>query len=79
LAMWCCPDCGLAQLLSDTTDETETAAVEPQALRDQAERAVADCAEVGLLPGPGTVREFPSPHGGSWLPLLTERGLETVP
>lgn len=76
LAMWCCPDCGLAQLVADTTEEAEAPSVEPQALRDQAEQAVADCAQVGLLPGSGRVREFPSPHGGSWLPLLSERGLE---
>lgn len=78
LAMWLCPECGLAQLLADTTNEPETIGLEPRALRDQAAAAVADCVDAGLLPASGRVREFPSPHGGSWLPQLVRQGLEPV-
>lgn len=78
LGMWFCPRCRLVQLVSDTTERAESRALEPQALRDQAEQAVADCAAVGLLPSSGRVREFASPHGGSWLGLLLEQGLQPV-
>ncbi|BAW06653.1 class I SAM-dependent methyltransferase [Nocardia seriolae] len=74
LAMDLCAMCGLAQLAEDDTVTAEPRGVEPQALRDQAEDAVSRVAAAGWLPGGGTVREFGSPHGGSWLPLLTERG-----
>ncbi|MGW5108626.1 transferase [Nocardia sp. NPDC004123] len=74
LAMDLCAVCGLAQLAEDDTVTAEPRGVEPQALRDQAADAVARVAAAGRLPGGGTVREFGSPHGGSWLPLLTERG-----
>lgn len=74
LAMDLCRDCDLAQLAEDDTVTAEPRGVEPQALRDQARDAVDRVAAAGLLPGGGTVREFGSPHGGSWLPLLTERG-----
>ncbi|MFC7404472.1 glutamate-1-semialdehyde 2,1-aminomutase [Georgenia alba] len=87
LAMWCCTRCGLAQLADaggeppgeDTAGE-ETPGAEPRALREQARRVVADLAADGLLPADGdpAVREFPSPHGGSWLPLLEDRGLRAV-
>ncbi|MCX4093206.1 methyltransferase domain-containing protein [Nocardia sp. alder85J] len=71
LAMDLCRDCGLAQLADDDTVVAEPRAVEPQALRDQAAAAVA--AAAGVLTG-HTVREFGSPHGGTWIPLLTARG-----
>ncbi|MGW4241785.1 transferase [Nocardia sp. NPDC004722] len=74
LAMDLCAMCGLAQLAQDDTVTAEPRGVEPRALRDQAADAVARVAAAGWLPGEGTVREFGSPHGGSWLPLLTERG-----
>ncbi|MGW3543771.1 class I SAM-dependent methyltransferase [Nocardia niigatensis] len=74
LAMDLCAACGLAQLAEDDTVTAEPRGVEPQALRDQAADALAQVAAAGWLPGRGTVREFGSPHGGSWLPLLTERG-----
>ena len=32
-------------------------------------------AAAGLLPAGGVVAEYGSPHGGSWLGLLTGRGL----
>ncbi|MEV6066934.1 methyltransferase domain-containing protein [Nocardia sp. NPDC052001] len=73
LAMDQCPDCGLAQLAEDDTVTAEPRGVEPQALRDQAAAAVSGVQADGWLNG-GTVREFGSPHGGSWLPLLESRG-----
>ncbi|CCW13192.1 class I SAM-dependent methyltransferase [Rhodococcus aetherivorans] len=77
LAMALCRDCGLAQLADDDTVPDEPRGVEPQALRDQAAAAVRDVADAGWLTG-GTVAEFGSPHGGTWLPLLTDRGYEIV-
>ncbi|WP_433666233.1 class I SAM-dependent methyltransferase [Nocardia sp. CA-136227] len=74
LAMDLCAGCGLAQLAEDDTVTAEPRGVEPRALRDQAADAVSRVAAGGWLPGGGTVREFGSPHGGSWLPLLTDRG-----
>lgn len=74
LAMDLCGSCGLAQLADDDTVTDEPRGVEPQALKDQAADAVARVAAAGRLTGK-TVREFGSPHGGSWLPLLAERGL----
>ncbi|WP_328394636.1 class I SAM-dependent methyltransferase [Nocardia sp. NBC_00416] len=73
LAMAVCLRCGLAQLVRDDTVTAEPRGVEPRALRDQAADAVERVAAAGLLRG-GTVREFASPHGGSWLELLAERG-----
>ena len=73
LAMDLCTDCGLAQLAEDDTVTDEPRAVEPRALRRQAADAVTRVAEAQWLRG-STVREFGSPHGGSWLPLLAERG-----
>ncbi|UGT62774.1 class I SAM-dependent methyltransferase [Nocardia asteroides] len=73
LAMALCAACGLAQLAADDTETAEPRGVEPRALREQAAEAVALAAEAGLLRG-RTVREFGSPHGGSWLELLAARG-----
>jgi hypothetical protein len=73
LAMDLCAVCGLAQLAEDDTVTDEPRGVEPQALRDQAATAVARVAEAGYLQG-RTVHEFGSPHGGTWLPLLANRG-----
>ena len=77
LAMVLCHDCGLAQLDGDDTVVDEPRGVEPQALTDQAEDAVNRVAAAGWLRG-STVIEFGSPHGGTWLPLLTERGFTTA-
>jgi glutamate-1-semialdehyde aminotransferase len=77
LAMALCPDCGLAQLSEDDTVTEEPRGIEPQALRDQAADAVARVAGRGWLTG-ATVREFGSPHGGSWLPLLADRGFAST-
>lgn len=73
LMMDLCAGCGLAQLAEDDTVTDEPRGVEPQALRDQAADAVHRVASAGWLRG-STVREFGSPHGGTWLPLLTDRG-----
>ncbi|MFG1798113.1 class I SAM-dependent methyltransferase [Nocardia sp. NPDC049149] len=73
LRMDLCGRCGLAQLAEDDTRTEEPRGIEPEALRVQAAEAVAVVAKAGLLRGK-TVREFGSPHGGTWLPLLTDRG-----
>ncbi|MCV7215640.1 transferase [Mycobacterium crocinum] len=73
LAMVMCTACGLAQLADDDTVTDEPRGVEPQALQRQAVDAVSRVAAAHLLRGE-TVREFGSPHGGTWLPLLAERG-----
>jgi hypothetical protein len=76
LAMDVCIACGLAQLADDDTVADEPRGVEPQALIDQAEEAIRGIAAAGWLRG-NTVLEFGSPHGGTWIPLLTERGFTT--
>jgi hypothetical protein len=73
LAMDLCGDCGLAQLADDDTVADEPRGVEPQALKDQAAAAVEQVERDGLLRG-HTVLEFGSPHGGTWIPLLSEHG-----
>jgi hypothetical protein len=78
LQMWLCSSCGLAQLLADATVPEEPRGVEPAALVAQATDAVARVAAAGLLPERATVAEYGSPHGGSWLGFLTQRGLVPV-
>ena len=75
LAMDLCLGCGLAQLADDDTVSDEPVGLEPQALKDQAAHAIELVDTAGWLRG-RTVREFGSPHGGTWLPLLTERGFD---
>ena len=75
LQMWLCSSCGLAQLLADPTVPGEPKGTEPAALVAQAADAVARVAQAGLLPARGVVAEYGSPHGGSWLSLLTSRGM----
>ncbi|ABK74184.1 class I SAM-dependent methyltransferase [Mycolicibacterium smegmatis] len=77
LAMDMCGSCGLAQLADDDTVSDEPRGVEPQALKDQAAAAVAMVDVAGWLRG-STVLEFGSPHGGTWLPWLTDRGFTAV-
>lgn len=77
LAMDLCGVCGLAQLADDDTVADEPRGVEPQALKDQAAAAIAQVEDAGWLPG-GTVLEFGSPHGGTWIPLLADRGYTAV-
>jgi hypothetical protein len=77
LAMNLCRACGLAQLADDDTAAEEPRGIEPQVLRDQAASAVERVAAAGWLNG-RTVTEFHSPHGGTWTPLMTERGFATA-
>jgi C-methyltransferase C-terminal domain/Putative zinc binding domain len=78
LQMWLCASCGLAQLLDDPTVPAEPRGTEPAALVAQAADAVARTAAAGLLPAGARATEYGSPHGGSWLDLLAERGLDPV-
>ena len=78
LQMWLCSSCGLAQLLADPTVPEEPRGAEPAALVAQAADAVTRVAAAGLLPERATVAEYGSPHGGSWLSMLTQRGLIPV-
>ena len=78
LAMDLCPACGLVQLADDDTVPDEPRGVEPQALQLQAADAVRTVADAGRLGRGSTVLEFGSPHGGTWLPLLRERGFRGV-
>lgn len=75
LRMWLCGGCGLAQLAEDPTVPDEPRGVEPIALVRQAAQAVAGVADAGLLPASGIALEHGSPHGGSWLGLLANRGV----
>lgn len=75
LQMWLCSDCGLAQLVDDPTDAEEPRGVEPAALVAQSEDAVRRAAAAGWLHPGKTIAEYGSPHGGSWLTLMTDRGL----
>ena len=78
LQMWLCASCGLAQLVTDPTVPEEPKGTEPAALVAQAADAVERVALAGLLPDGGRVAEYGSPHGGSWLALLAQRGLTPV-
>jgi len=75
LQMWLCSSCGLAQLLADPTMPEEPRGTEPAALVAQAADAVEQVSSAGWLPDTGVVTEYGSPHGGSWLDLVTARGL----
>ncbi len=79
LRMWLCAACNLARLAEDPTTPEEPRALEPEAMVRQARDAVERVAAAGLLPAQATVQEFRSPHGGSWLGLLAERGLGEAP
>jgi C-methyltransferase C-terminal domain/Putative zinc binding domain/Methyltransferase domain len=78
LAMSVCSACGLAQLVEDPTLPEETKGVEPQALILQAAAAVSRVDNAGLIPRGGMVAEYGSPHGGSWLGILADRGMVPV-
>ena len=78
LQMWLCSSCGLAQLVDDPTVPEEPRGAEPAALVAQAEDAVKRVAAAGLLSDGRRVAEYGSPHGGSWLGLLADRGLIPV-
>ncbi len=78
LQMWLCTQCGLAQLVADPTVPEEPKAIEPAGLIAQASDAVRKVWLAGLLREGDTVAEYGSPHGGSCLDLLAERGLVPV-
>src|SRR5204862_139974 len=75
LQMWLCSSCGLAQLAADATVPEEPRDAEPSALAAQAADAVQRVAAAGLLPAGARVAEYGSPHAGSWLGWLADRGL----
>jgi len=75
LQMWLCSRCGLAQLVADPAVAEEPKGAEPAALVAQAADAVDRVGAAGLLPASGKIAEYGSPHGGSWLGLLTGRGM----
>jgi hypothetical protein len=75
LRLWSCDRCELAQLPDRSPVPDEPRAIEPAALRAHADDSVAwALAEELFVPG-HSVREFGSPHGGSWLGPLTAAGL----
>jgi hypothetical protein len=76
--MWLCAQCGLAQLVADASIPEEPRGSEPAALVAQAGDAVSRAQAAGLLAAGSTVAEYGSPHGGSWLGLLSRRGLAPV-
>ena len=76
--MWLCSTCGLAQLVGEPIVAEEPLGAEPEALVAQAADAVERLAATGWLSGRSRVVEFASPHGGSWLGLLADRGLAPV-
>jgi SAM-dependent methyltransferase len=78
LQMWLCADCRLAQLLVDPTVPREPRGAEPAALVEQAAEAVGRVAAAGWLPTGARAAEYGSPHGGSWLSLLAQRGLDPL-
>jgi hypothetical protein len=78
LRMWLCSTCGLAQLVGEPIVAEEPLGSEPEALVAQAAAAVQGLAASGWLSGRSRVVEFASPHGGSWLDLLVDRGLAPV-
>lgn len=74
LRMWVCASCGLAQLMDDPGRVEQPLGIEPAAVRRQGELAVEALGELAV----GRVREFGSPHGGSWLDLLMHKGMQPV-
>ena len=78
LQMWLCASCGLAQLLADPPCPRSPRAPSPPPSSSRRQDAVARVAAAGLLPAGARVAEYGSPHGGSWLDLLTARGLAPV-
>src|SRR6478672_6538075 len=71
LQMWLCATCSLAQLVVDPTVPEEPKGAEPAALVTQAQDAVARVDLAGWLRPGSRAAEYGSPHGGSWLDLLT--------
>jgi SAM-dependent methyltransferase len=78
LRMWLCAVCGLAQLVGVDDVAEEPLGTEPAALARQRAMALKRLVADGVLPRAGAVAEYPSPHGGTWLPELGEHGLAPV-
>ena len=80
LQLWYCPDCALVQLGPvEALAEEPVRAVESETSRRHAARTVAAVlADHPFLVG-GTVREFASHHGGSWLDALGDYGCTGAP
>jgi hypothetical protein len=80
LQLWYCPDCALVQLGPvEALAEEPVRAVESETSRRHAARTVAAVlADHPFLVG-GTVREFASHHGGSWLDALAASGCTPAP
>jgi C-methyltransferase C-terminal domain/Putative zinc binding domain len=80
LQLWYCPDCALVQLGPvEALAEEPVRAVESETSRRHAARTVtAVLADHPFLVG-GTVREFASHHGGSWLDALAGYGCRPAP
>lgn len=78
LQMFLCAECGLAQLVDDPTEPEEPKGVEPAAVVEQSFDAVKRVAAAGWLRPGDTVAEYGSPHGGSWLSMVTDRGLRVA-
>ena len=79
LELWCCPTCALVQLGPvHALLEEPVRAVESETSRRHARRVVeALLADRSWLAG-GTVKEFASHHGGSWLDALQEHGCRPI-
>lgn len=75
LRLWLCADCGLAQLADDVGVPEDPQGTQPDALTRQFVDAVGRLAAADVLPISGSAIEFPSPHGGTWLPLLAGYGI----
>lgn len=78
LRLWLCASCGLAQLPDRSPVPDEPRALEPAALVAHARESVQWALEEQLLVPGTSVREFGSPHGGSWSRWLTDAGLRLV-
>jgi hypothetical protein len=78
LRLWLCASCRLAQLPDSSPVPDEPRAVEPAALVAHARESVQWALDQELLVPGTSVREFGSPHGGSWSQWLAEAGLRVV-
>lgn len=82
LALMVCAACALVQIEHDDTEPEQPRGMEPQALIDQAETALLAAEASGWLgtvtSGSSTAREFPSPHGGTWIPPMQQRGFSVT-
>jgi hypothetical protein len=80
LQLWYCPDCALVQLGPvEALAEEPVRAVESETSRRHAARTVAAVLDDHPFLIGGTVREFASHHGGSWLDALAAYGCTPAP